>query len=228
LFQINAQNIYDSYINKGLFDIKTFEKCFKPLFDAKDISMELNLLDFYRITNIELHLFSFEINSYKIEDISHITHPELPLIRAAYMSCCLPLLFTPTFIENKCFVDGGIACNYPLQRCIDSGKNPKEILGFKKTVKSKIDITEESTLMDFLFNFALRALFIVNTDNTQPLIENEITFDIHFLSYDVLESFINYTENRQKLFEEGTNIAKKFIERKKGLKALESDTNSEK
>ena len=46
LFSIKVQNILDSYSKKGIFDIKTVEKCFKPLFDAKDISLDITLEDF--------------------------------------------------------------------------------------------------------------------------------------------------------------------------------------
>ena len=62
VFPIKVQNIFDAYTKKGIFDIKTIEKCFKPLLDAKDIPMDINLENFYNLTKIELHLFSFEIN----------------------------------------------------------------------------------------------------------------------------------------------------------------------
>jgi predicted acylesterase/phospholipase RssA len=62
VFPIKVQNILDAYAKKGVYDVKTIEKCFKPLFDAKDISLDINLIDFYNLTNIELHMFSFEVN----------------------------------------------------------------------------------------------------------------------------------------------------------------------
>ena len=61
VFPIKVQNIFDAYTKKGIFDIKTVEKCFKPLLDAKDIPMDINLEDFFKFSNIELHFFSFEI-----------------------------------------------------------------------------------------------------------------------------------------------------------------------
>jgi predicted acylesterase/phospholipase RssA len=67
VFTIKAQNILDAYTKKGLFDIETFEKFYKPLFDAKDIPLDINLKDFYELTKIEINMISFEINEYKIE-----------------------------------------------------------------------------------------------------------------------------------------------------------------
>ena len=70
VFQINAKNIFDSYSKKGIFDETIIKKCFKPLFDAKDINIDITLKEFYDLSKIELHLFSFEINDYKTHDIS--------------------------------------------------------------------------------------------------------------------------------------------------------------
>ena len=94
VFSIKVQNIFDAYTKKGIFDNKIIEKCFRPLLDAKDISMDITLEEFYKFSNIELHLFSFEINEYKVHDISYITHPSLPLMTAIQMTCALPVLLT--------------------------------------------------------------------------------------------------------------------------------------
>ena len=120
VFSIKVQNILDAYTKKGIFDNKIIEKCFKPLLDAKDISMDITLEELYTFSNIELHLFSFEINEYKVQDISHLTHPKLTLITAIQMTCALPVLVTPVCIDDKCYIDGGMSSNYPLKYCIES------------------------------------------------------------------------------------------------------------
>ena len=75
VFPVKVQNIFEAYTKKGIFDIKTIEKYFKPLFDAKDISLNISLEDFFKLTNVDIHMFTFEINSYKTQDISYKTHP---------------------------------------------------------------------------------------------------------------------------------------------------------
>jgi predicted acylesterase/phospholipase RssA len=90
------------------------------------------------------------------------------------MTSALPLLITPVCIDDKCYIDGGISCNYPLNYCIESGKNPDEILGFKnKYGENKTHINSESTILDFLLSFLFKAVFSVSTDNSQPSIQNE-------------------------------------------------------
>jgi predicted acylesterase/phospholipase RssA len=212
VFPIKVQNIFDAYTKKGIFDIKTIEKCFKPLLDAKDISMDINLEDFYKFSNIDLHMYSFEINEYKICDISYLTHPKLSLMTAIQMTCALPVLVTPVCIEDKCYIDGGMTSNYPLNFCIASGKTLDEILGFKnKYSEDKDNINTESTLLDFLLSFLFKAVFSNNTESVQPEIKNEVTCDAQFLSFNVLRNALSDIEVRRNLFKNGTESAVNFL-----------------
>jgi len=213
VFPIKVQNILDSYTKKGIFDTKTIEKCFKPLFDAKDIPLNINLRDFYELTKVELHLFAFEVNSYKVEDVSYITYPELSLMKAVQMSCAIPILVTPVCIGDKCFMDGGVGSNYPLSFCIESGKNPDEVLGFKnKYSEDKSNINENSTLLDYILNFLFKAIFNINNNCINPNIKNEIECDIDYLTFDFLKSSLSSSEVRRELFEKGKQTAIKYLD----------------
>lgn len=213
VFPIKVQNVLDSYTKKGIFDIKTIEKCFKPLFDAKDIPLDINMQDFYNLTKIELHMFAFEINQYKIEDISYKTFPNLSLLSAIQMTCAIPVLMTPVCIDDKCFMDGGIGCNYPLNYCIESGKSPDEILGFKnKYSDDKSIVNADSTLLDYLLNFLFKAIFSVHEHYTQPIIKNEVICDASYLSLEILRSALSSIDIRKDLFAKGKQSAITFLE----------------
>lgn len=213
VFPIKVQNILDAYTKKGIFDIKTIEKCFKPLFAAKDIPLDINLEDFFQITKIELHIFSFEINEYKLEDISFKNYPKLSLMKAIQMTCAIPVLVTPVCIEDKCFMDGGVACNYPLNFCINSGKNPDEILGFKnKYSDEKSYINNDSSLLDYILNFLFKAIFNINNNYIQPNIKNEVICDASYLSLDLLKKALNNIDFRRELFEKGKQSSIEFLE----------------
>lgn len=214
VFPIKVQNIFDAYAKKGIFDIKNVEKCFKPLFDAKDISLDITMKDFFNLTNIDIHMCSFELNEYKVKDISHESFPNLPLLTAIQMTCALPVLVTPVFIDDKCFIDGGVACNYPLCFCVDSGKSGDEILGFKNSYENENNskIEENSTLLDYLLNFLFKALNFIHDNNIQPTIKNEIIFDASYLSFEILKNSMTKIEIRRELFEKGKQSAIKFLE----------------
>jgi predicted acylesterase/phospholipase RssA len=218
LFTININNILDSYKKKGIFDSKSIIKCFQPLFDAKNISLNISLYDFYQLTKIEIHFFSFETNEYKIEDISYLTHPDIEVITAVHMSCSLPLLITPVFIENKCYSDGGISCNYPLNFCIESGKSPDEILGIKNNYLGlDRNVTNDSNLLEFIIKFLFKAIFCLSTDKLQKPIDNEIICDTKIFSVEMLNEAVSSISFRQELFDKGISFAKKFFLEKQNI-----------
>lgn len=212
VFPIKVQSLLEAYTKKGLFGISTIKKCFKPLLDAKDISMNINLEEFFNLSHIELHFFSFEINEYKIHDISYLTHPKLSLMQAIHMTCSLPVLFSPVCLEDKCYIDGGVFCNYPLNYCIESGKSLDEILGIKNKYSSEAPIINaDSTIMDFLLGFIYKAVFSVNTDHAQSQLKNEVVCDAKNLSYEVLRTALNSVDVRRELLSSGITSATEFL-----------------
>jgi predicted acylesterase/phospholipase RssA len=215
VFPIKVQNIFDAYTKKGIFDEKTIIKCFKPLFDAKDISLNISLKDFFEYSKIELHMFSFEVNAFQIEDISYLTHPDLSLITAIQMSCALPVLMTPICTESKCYIDGGITCNYPLKYCIESpNKNIEEILGFKNQYDdhNKNQIDSSSTLLEFIMNFLFKIIHSISSNN---MIQTSITYEVicntNFLSINTLKTALSSIEVREGLYMNGIEYAKTFL-----------------
>ena len=128
------------------------------------------------------------------------------------MTCALPILLTPVCIEDKCYIDGGMSSNYPLVYCINSGKPPDEILGFKNKYKNDKDcINSESTLLDFLLNFLFKAIFSLNTDNNQPAIKHELICNADFMSLNVLRTALSNIEVRKELFNNGIESATTFL-----------------
>ena len=214
VFNVNIQNIFDAYTKKGIFDEKVIIKCFKPLFDAKNISMNITLKEFFEYSKIELHMFSFEVNNFEIENISYLTHPDLTLIKAIQMTCALPVLMTPILIENKCYIDGGITSNYPLKYCIEEKKNIEEILGFKNqyTDYSKNQIDANSTLLDFIISFLFKLIHSIGTSNTnQTTINYEVICNTNLLSINSLKTALSSIDVRKELYSSGIEFAKEFL-----------------
>ena len=212
VFPINVQKIFDAYTKKGIFDIKTIEKIFKPLFSAKDLSLDISLQDFYEYSKIELHFFAFDINDFKIEDISYKTHPNISVIMALQMTCSLPVLVAPVCIDNKCYIDGGIVCNYPLNKCLEL-YNQDEILGIKnqydKNDSNRVD--SNSTMLDFLMSFVFKMIQNMDTGGKQTVIKNEIICKADFLSIDYLKTALYSIDVRKELFNSGIEFAKEFL-----------------
>jgi predicted acylesterase/phospholipase RssA len=220
VFTLNVGRILEAYTQRGLFPFSTFESIFKPLFLAKDFNLELTLQELFEFSKIDLHLYSLELNEFKVHDLSHTTHPDLPVIKAIQMTCALPLIFSPHCVNEtkQCFVDGGIFVNYPLTQCLDSKANPEEILSFHNAFeKGGNNITQEivnteSSLIDFIFLLMFKVLQFISTDCKQPHIPNEVKIvKSQTFSISVLQKVCNSPEVRKELLEFGVMSANKFL-----------------
>ena len=213
LFHIKIDTIFESYKNRGIFSKKIIEKAFKPLLDAKDLSINITLNEFYTYSKIELHFYSFEINQFATEDISYVTHPDLSLIDAVMMSSALPILVTPIIIDNKCYMDGGVSANYPLKYCIDSGKNEDEILGFCNQYDSqqKNHVDNNSNLLDLVLCFFFKMFNNLSSTIVNPKIKHEVICNVKYISLSYLASSMSSMDIRKDLYQKGIESAKEFI-----------------
>jgi len=213
LFHLKINYIFDAYKNKGIYNKTIVEKVFKPLLDAKDIPIDISLKDFYEYSKIEIHFYTFEINHFKTEDISYLTHPNISLIDAIIMSSSIPLLFTPIIMDNKCYIDGGVCANYPLKYCIDSGKNEDEVLGFcnQYDCQQKNYIDNDSNLMDLVLCLFFKTFDNLTSNLVNPKIKYELIFDVKYISLHYLKSAISSKEMRKEIYQKGAEKAKDFV-----------------
>ena len=209
----NMYAIIDSFQKRGIFDIDIIKGVFSPLFLAKDIEIDVTLEEFYKITNIELHLYSSDLNKFKLVDISHKTHPSWKLIDAIYASACLPVFFAPFEKDGDYYADGGIFLNYPLSPCIKCGNKPEEILAiWKHNVEVSQDkVTSDSTLFDYVLILLNKTLqnIIMSSENIMHT-QNEIEIKCPFVSLYDLYKMSSSAEERARLIDEGVESGKKY------------------
>jgi predicted acylesterase/phospholipase RssA len=221
-FKINAKQIVDSYYNKGLFDVKLIEIIFKPLLQAKNMEINVTLKEFYEFSKIDFHIFTFELNNFETVELSHITHPNLSLLQALTMSSAFPGIFMPTIIDKKCYIDGGVMCNYPINQCLRDNTNKDEILGIKISYgkDNNAEVTEELSLLEYIMcvtnnamNFIRSTVKLENIDNT---IECNVTENCsNFL--DLIQQTVINQELRQQWIKMGEEDATKFLSNKSNV-----------
>ena len=141
VYNIDINTIFSIFNKKGIFNRNQLELSLKPLLHAKDLDLNITLKEFYEYSNIELYMYSFDINYFKLEEISYKTNPDLSLITALNMTSALPIMFSPVCIDDKCYIDGGVATNYPLIFCIEQNSNLDEILGIKNVFHEECNST---------------------------------------------------------------------------------------
>jgi len=188
-----------------------------PLLTAKELSSTVSLKELYDYNHIDIHMFSVEVNSTSLEkiDLSYTTHPDLLLTTALSMSMAIPIMFQPTLLNDKCYIDGGIINNFPLSECIDYKKcDVDEILSVRITYSTYFihPITEETSLIKMMYIIIQKMAISISESNNQPAIKNIVecvisdAFDI-----DTWLLSISHETKRSELLLQGYEFAKLFI-----------------
>ena len=217
--KVNAKQIFDSYFNKGLFDIKIAEIIFKPLLEAKDLNINITLKEFFEYSKIDFHIFTFDLNKFETVELTHTLYPDLGLLKALMMSSCIPGVFMPIIMNNSCFLDGGVMANYPINHCIRDHPNKDEILGITLMYNNddgnygNVTVNEDSSLLEYIMcmtinsmNFIRDSVKIDHIDNTIKCLieENPLTLNI-------MQECLKNLEFRKTWLKLGQEDADKFL-----------------
>jgi predicted acylesterase/phospholipase RssA len=176
----STNHLIDIYTMKGLINDNFFIEGIKPLLSAKDLKMDITLEEFYEFNHIHIHFYTIDINAARLEkiDISHKTHPNLPLVKALQMTMSVPIVFRPVCDEETqaCYIDGGFLNNFPLNDCIANEQcEHDEILAFKNIWSDKQQtINEKSSILDFLLILMNKLISALSTETKQIEIKNTI------------------------------------------------------
>lgn len=206
---LEPSSIIDIYYNKGLLDKCFFITILEPLLKAVDLGISITMEEFYKYSNIKLCVCVYNIDKNKYEIIDPIKDPDLLLIDAIYMSCCVPFVFQPCKYKDSYYIDGGIENNYPIKDCLTREKlNKTEILGIKIHSNEKNSIDEEN-----IFNYA--TYIIHKLIDRISVIErvsgiNEIIIPSSKFSLITLSDTIKEREKRREFIETGYNYGQVF------------------
>lgn len=201
--------------NNGLYNENIFIEIFKSLLAGRNLSLDVTLKDLFEYSNIELYIYTFELNNFEEIELSYKNFPDLKLLDAVRMSCSIPLLIKPLCINNKCYIDGGISCNYPVNKCIvNESCDLSEILGIKNfnSGTSINEITNNSNIGDY-FTVLIKRLMDYIKEDTEK-IPNEVHLYHQGVSLEILIEALLNKEQRIKLINDGIRIAETYIQYK--------------
>ena len=184
VFNIDVDSFVTMVNNFGLFNKEKIYDFFGPLLELKEISREVTLKEFYEINKIHLNIYTTELNNFEYVNLSHTTHPDWKLIDAIYASLSLPMIFSPIFEENKCYIDGGILMDFAINECLEK-YNENEIFAIKKHTSKPLDVVDSSSnILAFTYTLLKKCVhkalpkhnaktkYIVNIEGTSVTIED--------------------------------------------------------
>lgn len=217
IFSITPEQIFAAFKTKGLFDVNLVEQIFKPLMNATDIPLDITFLDFYKKNSIEFTVYVTELNSLETEHFSYKTTPDMKILDGLYQSSAVPPLFKPCIKGTKCYLDGGVFSNYPIDDFLkrNTEVDTSKILGIKYlgNPHDKNDIiTENSTITEYLSHTIKKLIqeIIIHKDN-KATIKNELLFHSGGFTYTALKASISCSDERERLINEGKRRASEYF-----------------
>lgn len=222
IFTIDAGRIIAAFSTRGLFDRRTLETVYESFFEVLGIPINITMAEFYnQVAPVELHFFTFELHDFQLVDLSHVTHPDLPLFEALHMTCSLPIFMSPvlhavgtTTPTHKCYMDGGVITNYPLRQCLAAGTDPKTILGIKNVYdtadKSTRVVSPTSSLFDYFTAFIFRMVDRIK-DPDDAEIPYEIRSPTEYMNIHNVTLAVSSKIMRRQMWEFGANIGRTWL-----------------
>lgn len=218
-FSLTMDNFINLNKNMGLYSSDFFKTIFKSLLNGKDLSIDLTMKELYNYSDIEIHIYTVELNSFELIDISYKTHPDYKVLDAIRMSSSYPVFIIPLCDSENCYTDGGLILNYPINNCIkdnnlNSDEDKDKILGIKfNNISSVNKINDESSLIDYLRKIISKLSTTIKNDNiNDEIIKNEIVIDFQGFSFETMLDSITNKNTRIKLLEEGEQFVISFLD----------------
>ena len=214
---VTPTSILDAFDKKGVLGDKFLQDSLEPLFSAKELDVAVvTLAELYAFNGIDIHIYTTNLNGHLMQkiDMSHTTHPDVPVVKALRMSTAYPFAFEPVCEDGKCYIDGGMLNIYPLNDCIEQTKcNKDEILAFKNVwVVGSYAITEESSIIDFLLVLLRKMQRAIDSEPDQDEVKHTVRCLIEDLDgFPAWMRALSTEENRTKLINKGEAQAKLFL-----------------
>ena len=216
LININPTSLLNLWQKKGIFNEEMIKVILKPFLQAKEFDENITLKQLYEKTNIEIYMYTTNINSLELETVSlsYKSHPDLEFYKAITMSSAFPLMFMPICDASNCYVDGGLLNNFPLNDCINLNNDIDEILGIKISSNSNnIEYVNNDTLLPmYLYSIIIKMYILVNQKESDIELPNLVNCYIEDNSFSKWGNAVVDMSTRQEYISIGENSAKHFLE----------------
>ena len=200
--------------NFGFIDMNNIKIILKNISNVKNIDNDITFIQHFKKTKKKLSITGTCLSDFKLYYFNYENTPDMKIFDAILISCCIPLLFQPIEHDNKCWIDGGIINNFPIDYCNDEIDNTLGV-AIKDICFEKCTINPKKDLPDYLSNLFKCLVYSDTVKKLETYDKNTIkyNFDISIMvdfninSDEILEIF---NDGYQQALSQ-INIFQKFI-----------------
>ena len=195
----SKKNIFDKLNNNyGLNNTNNFKIIFNKFLINKNIDKNITFKDLYELIPIELTINIACINTLEILFCNYKNTPDFKVVDIITISCSIPILFEPTLLNDKYYVDGGFYNSCPIIYY-------KEQLDKTLIIRYKSNNIKIYSIYDYLYYLIYCKIYYLDDFKSKNTI-----FWYNILNITPIDFNINNTQKKA-LFKEGEQIALTFI-----------------
>ena len=218
LVNVDATNILSLFESKGLISNKIFDKIIYNFLEKLKLSKTLTFKQHYDHTNIEIHMYTVNINDnpLKLVDLSYKTHPDLMLLTALKMTMAIPFIIEPVIYKNGCYIDGALFEFKPVGKCMSQTKcKSNELLILEQDdewLRKIKTISKESNILEFSITFIQNLLNYILID--KYILPEKLSYRVKILyeksPYLAWMEGFKYKKYRKEFIQHGVEMGKLF------------------
>jgi len=162
-------NLSTFYTHSSLLSSNIIIKIIQDVIIDK-IGFDITLAELFELTKKTLIITVFNYSDYKIEYVTHETHPHVSCSEIVAASCAIPFVFSKCKIGDNFYIDGGVFDSFPLtyfNKTYPQSNILSIVLSDNFFTKEQIDKRNNSSPLSYLIDVA----WIPNRLNTIKKIE---------------------------------------------------------
>jgi len=211
-------NVMQANSQGGMMPSTKIRDIIQPMLTAFGYSEKTTLLEAYETTKVELHIFTTELETFRMVDLNHATFPNLTLLDAVCMSAALFPIFSPFKLDGKHYVDGGLRNNFPLNMLLKDHPDVDTVLAVNM-MGGEPNYTETMTMVEVGFFLLNKSCIELGTIAQTHELGDRCKYYLCHASKNMLasklwEDFFMRLEYRQELVDEGRAVGREFISAK--------------
>jgi predicted acylesterase/phospholipase RssA len=175
---INYEDLIDVFSDNGLFTIDKVENFYSLLIYHKFNVRDITFKELYEKTNKEYIVKVYNYTDTKTEYLSYINNPDLSVIKAISMSCCIPIFFKPIKYNDKLYIDGGVTGPTP------DIKDEKYKNNITIKICNNIKHDEEESIFNYINNLLI-ILVKQDSNNSKYEINIPCIKDMSFANFQI-------------------------------------------
>jgi predicted acylesterase/phospholipase RssA len=141
---------FDILTNYGMNSGKNIELLLQRIIYKKLKLIDISFIELAKLSGKNLVVCVANLSKEQTEFFNVDTMPNLSIVTAIRISCCIPIIYSPLTINDDIYMDGGMYNNFP----IDYFKNNtlKDILGINIVYKNYKSVDNLFSYINFIVN----------------------------------------------------------------------------